>query len=89
MGPFDALISIATPPLVELVTSIFTERSNIITQNAINKAQNTFFFAAKTYIENYTERHGKFKILGMNYSMNVENIFTRTKFRNRPNHFKT
>lgn len=89
MGPFDVLISIATPPLVELVTSIFTERSNIVTQNTINKAQNTFFFAAKTYIENYTERHGKFKILGMNYSMNIENIFTRTKFRNRPNHFKS
>lgn len=81
MTGFESLVAAATAGLTSLVTDIVKRQgSNALTQflnqDIGRAARQAYFDASKKYIENYAERHGSLKVLGMREPVSLESVYT-------------
>lgn len=81
MTGFEPLIAAGTAGLTALVTDIVKgQGSNAITrllsQDIGKGMQQVYFNASKQYIQNYAERHGSLKVLGMREPVSLESVYT-------------
>jgi hypothetical protein len=52
----------------------------VFERKASDGIQGSVFAAARQYVQNYAERHGQLKVLGMREPVNLESIYTAVRF---------
>lgn len=90
MTGFEPLAAAATAGLTALVTDIIKgQGSNTLTrllnQDVGKAAHQAYFDASKKYIQNYTERHGSLKVLGMREPVSLDSVYTTVQMLDREN----
>jgi predicted NACHT family NTPase len=85
----EALASKITEEIVKSLVSIFIGESwdkvSKLGYILDRKTQQILFNASQKYIQNYTERHGCLKVLGMPEPVELEKVYTNVRFLERLN----
>jgi hypothetical protein len=81
MTGFEPLIAAGTAGLTALVTDIIKGQGTnalirLLSQDIGRGMQQAYFNASKKYIENYAERHGSLKVLGMREPVSLDSVYT-------------
>ncbi|MCY7277547.1 MAG: NACHT domain-containing protein, partial [Phormidesmis sp. CAN_BIN44] len=81
MTGFEPLAAAATAGLTALVTDIIKGQGSGVLTRLLNQdigkgMQQAYFDASKKYIQNYAERHGSLKVLGMREPVSLESVYT-------------
>lgn len=81
MTGFEPLIAAGTAGLTSLVTDIVKGQGSSVLNRFLSQdigkvAKQVYFKASKRYIQNYTERHGSLKVLGMREPVSLDAVYT-------------
>lgn len=90
MTGFEPFAAAATAGLTALVTEIIKgQGTNVLTRlwnwDISKELQQKLFNASSKYIQNYAERHGSLKVLGMREPVSLESVYTTVQVLDREN----
>ncbi|MFB2978296.1 NACHT domain-containing protein [Microseira sp. BLCC-F43] len=81
---FEAIALNAAKSLAAIIMATLWEKGSKclgnFSKNLDKKTQQTIFNASQKYIENYKERHGILKVLGMREPVELESVYTAVQF---------
>jgi NACHT domain len=80
MTSFEAIALNAARSLAAIVVATLWEKGVKFFGNLDKKTQDVIFNASQQYIQNYKERHGILKVLGMREPIELESIYTAVQF---------